>query len=439
MESLLDHLPCGVVAFDDRGTVLVANQTLADLLGYSREEVEGQHVERLLSLAGRIFFQTHLYPLTRLHSRADEIFLFLRRKDGAEVGTLLNAFRHERDGRAVTDCVFMEVRERLKYEDALLRAKRAADEARDALAERGRELEQANKTLGEQAVELELQQQTLQEQTTELEAQSDALLEANEQLLRNAEALEQARGAAEEANRAKTQFLGVMSHELRTPLNAIGGYTQLLELGVHGPVNDGQRDALGRIGRAQQHLLRLINDLLNLSRIEAGKVEYVIETVPIDDVIASVVPMLEPQIATSGLRLVVDAGNGLKAHADRDKVQQIIINLVTNAVKFTPRGGLIRVEARSAADGDCVHVDVADSGVGISAAKLDRVFDAFVQVDESRARRSQGSGLGLAISRNFARAMGGDLSVVSEEGHGSTFTLTLPTSAESARCSASVR
>jgi signal transduction histidine kinase len=320
----------------------------------------------------------------------------------------------------------MEVRERRKYEDALLRAKQLAESARAALEERTRELEAANATLERQARELEQQHQQLQDQAAELEMQSEELRTANEELVARTEELEQARTAAEDANRAKSQFLAVMSHELRTPLNAIGGYVQLLELGIRGPVTEAQREALERITRGQRHLLRLINDVLNLSRIEAGHVEYVREEVSVADVVAGVLPMVEPQMAAAGLHCATDIAPELVARADRDKVQQILINLLTNAVKFTPSGGRVAITGARDADGDRVLVCVADTGIGIASDKLEEIFEPFVQVDVGHTRRKEGIGLGLAISRDLARGMGGDLRARSEEGHGSTFTLALP-------------
>ena len=430
MDEMLDALPCGVVSFEDDGTIVAVNRTLAEMLGYERGELEGRHVETLLGVAGRIFFQTHLFPLVRLQGRAEELFVLMRRKDGSDVGALLNAARREHEGRGITDCVLMEVRERRKYEDALLRAKQAAEAAQAALEARGRELQQANETLEQQAVELELQQQQLRDQATELEAQSDELQARNEALLAQATALEEARAAADEANRAKSQFLAVMSHELRTPLNAIGGYAQLLELGIHGPLSEAQRESLGRIVRGQRHLLRLINDLLNLARFEAGHVEYAQEDVAVAELVSSVVPMVEPQVAEAGLTLASAIDERAVARADRETLQQILLNLLTNAVKFTPSGGTVSIAAARVADGARVHVSVADSGIGIPADKLDRIFEPFVQVAVERTRRTQGTGLGLAISRDLARGMGGELRVRSEEGRGSTFTLELPAAAQ---------
>jgi PAS domain S-box-containing protein len=425
-EEILNGLPCGVVSFEDDGTIVGINDTLASMLGYETSELEGRHVETLLGIAGRIFFQTHIYPMTRLHGRAEELFVLLRQKNGGDVGALLNAIRRDAGGRAVTDCVVLEVRERRKYEDALLRAKQAADAANKALQLRTDELERANKTLEEQAVALELHRQQLQDQATELEVQSEELLATNDELLLRTTELEQARIVADEANHAKSQFLAVMSHELRTPLNAIGGYAQLLELGVHGPINQQQREALERIVRGQRHLLRLINELLNLARIEAGRVDYVIDEIRVADVVASVMPMIEPQTSEAGLTSSTSVEPHLVARGDREKVQQILINLLTNAVKFTPAGGTIRTTAESDDAARQVRVSVADSGIGIPIDKLKSVFEPFVQVDVGHTRRKEGSGLGLAISRDLARGMGGDLRVTSEEGRGSTFTLVLP-------------
>ena len=424
-DALLATLPCGVATFADDGELLFVNASLGALLGYGTGELAGRHVETLLTVAGRIFLQTHLLPLLRLQGRAQELFLVLRHRAGGDVGVLVNAVRTERGGRTVTDCVLLEVRERRKYEEALLRARQAADGANAELAARTREVEYANERLQQQAVELELQQEQMQEQAAELEALSTSLRAAYDDLLTRSVELDRAREAAEEANRAKSQFLATMSHELRTPLNAIGGYVELMELGIHGPLSDGQRHALDRIARSQRHLLRLINEVLNLARIESGRVDYLDEDVPIASVVASVTPMLEPQMAAAGLAFTAAVADGLVARADGEKVQQVLINLLTNAVKFTPRGGRVAVDARPDAREDRVLVHVTDTGIGIDPAKLESVFTPFVQVDAGPTRRADGTGLGLSISRDLARGMGGDLTAESRLGGGSTFTLAL--------------
>ena len=393
VDSLLDTAPCGFVSFADDGTIRAANATLRDMLGYGRDELQGR-LESILNVGSRIFYQTHFFPLVKLQGRAEEIFLLLRSKTGDDVATLCNAVRRRRGGEWITDCVFMRVSERQKFEDALLRAKHAAEEA--------------NEQLERQALELEMSEQQLLEQGQELERQ---------------------RTLADEANRAKSAFLATMSHELRTPLNAIGGYVQLIELGIQGPITDKQADSLARIARAHRHLLRLINDILNLARIEAGRIEYNFAACNLKEVVDAVLPMVEPQLHSRRIACSVDLAPELTAYADYEKVQQILLNLLSNATKFTPAAGSVTVTGAAEGNrGERVRLVVRDTGVGIPPERLAHVFEPFVQVDESHARRAEGTGLGLAISRDLARGMGGDLTAESEVGVGSAFTLTLPAS-----------
>jgi PAS domain S-box-containing protein len=240
-------------------------------------------------------------------------------------------------------------------------------------------------------------------------------------------AIEAARKAAasDEANRAKSEFLAAMSHELRTPLNAIGGYTDLLTMGVRGPVKQEQLEDLQRIKRSQQHLLGIINDILNFSRMEAGQIDYEYSTVPLSSVIESVGHMIEPQAAIKDLKLAVrSCPPNVVAWADKTKVEQIILNLLANAVKFTNEGTVTLNCGRL--DEQHVEITVSDTGVGIPPDQLERIFEPFVQVGRSLTLGHQGTGLGLAISRDLARAMGGDISVSSEFGKGSVFRVTLP-------------
>jgi signal transduction histidine kinase len=231
---------------------------------------------------------------------------------------------------------------------------------------------------------------------------------------------------AHEANRAKSQFLATMSHELRTPLNAIAGYTELLEVGVHGPVNDAQREDLNRIHVNQRHLLGLINDVLNFAKLETGHVEFEITDIAVEEVLSGVRALIEPQIRAKGLEYEYRPGDpSVICRADRDKMQQIVLNLLSNAVKFTEPGGRVKLEW-TAADG-VVGIRVHDTGRGIPPEKLEAIFEPFVQLQHGFTCKSEGTGLGLAISRELARAMGGDVTATSTWGEGSTFTLTLPT------------
>ncbi len=238
------------------------------------------------------------------------------------------------------------------------------------------------------------------------------------------EAERAAREAAEDANRTKTDFLATMSHELRTPLNAIGGYTELLEVGIHGPVTDQQRDTLGRIQRSQRHLLGLINDVLNFAKLEAGRVEYHVADVPVRVAVDELEPLVAPLLSAKTLRFSrEDCADGRVVRADPEKLQQILLNLLSNAIKFTPAGGAVTMHCDDA--GDVVHIRVRDTGIGIAAERLEHVFAPFVQVHRRLNAPHEGTGLGLAISRDLARGMGGDLTAESVPGVGSTFVLTL--------------
>jgi signal transduction histidine kinase len=240
-------------------------------------------------------------------------------------------------------------------------------------------------------------------------------------------AIETARrlAAAEVANRAKSEFLAAMSHELRTPLNAIGGYAELMQLGLGGPITDEQRSYLARIRTSQQHLLGIISDLLNYSRIESGQVTYDLVTIPVSDLVDKVLPLLEPQAAAKGITLDRPAcPDDLAVVGDRPKADQIMLNLLSNAVKFTPNGGHVTVVCADA--GDNVTIAVRDTGPGIPVENQAEIFEPFVQLGRSLTSTHEGTGLGLAISRDLSRAMNGDVTVESVVGKGSTFTLTLP-------------
>jgi PAS domain S-box-containing protein len=247
----------------------------------------------------------------------------------------------------------------------------------------------------------------------------------SERRLAEQQALEDARrvSLAEAANKTKSEFLASMSHELRTPLNAIGGYADLLLAGVTGALTGIQCDYIERIHRSQQHLLSIINDLLNFSRIEAGGLTYDLTPFSLNKSIDHVVTLIEPQANQRGLTIEPRSAADVTAFGDELKVEQILLNLLSNAVKFTERGG--RIEIAPFDVDDRVGVRVVDTGVGIPADKLDSIFEPFVQVGRGFTSTHEGVGLGLAISRDLARAMGGDLTVKSAIDEGSTFELTL--------------
>jgi len=230
---------------------------------------------------------------------------------------------------------------------------------------------------------------------------------------------------AEHANRAKAEFLASMSHELRTPLNAVGGYVELLEMGIHGPLTDAQRDALARIAANQKHLLTLINDILSFARLEAGRLEFDLESLSALEVLSSLEALVAPHAEAKGIAYSVERCDpAIRFRADAERVRQILLNLVSNAIKFTREGGWAIVSC--GVDDTGVEIRVRDSGVGIPPDELERIFDPFQQVGRRLNQPKEGVGLGLAISRDLARAMGGDLSVESTPGEGSTFRVRLP-------------
>ena len=364
LQQFLDTAAEGIHRVNREGTILWANRAELELLGYSAEEYVG-------------------HPISEFHADPALAKEILARLGAGETLRGVNAQLRCKDGSIKHVLINANVR-----------------------------------WVGEEFVYT----RSFTRDITEL---TNAAAEREALLVREREA----RADAEAANRAKTEFLSIMSHELRTPLNAIGGYVQLLELGLHGPVTDAQRTALTRVARSQQHLLALINDILNLSRIESGRVEYAIEDFPIVPMVHDVVSILEPMLASA--KLSCDAGalrddSGLTAHADAEKVRQILFNLLTNAIKYTPAGGHITVRAsRGESAPRTIDLIVQDTGVGIDPTKLEAVFEPFVQLNRQPSRQADGVGLGLAISRDLARGMGGDLRASSAVGEGATFALIL--------------
>jgi signal transduction histidine kinase len=231
--------------------------------------------------------------------------------------------------------------------------------------------------------------------------------------------------SAEVANSAKTAFLGAMSHELRTPLNAIGGYIDLLDLGLRGPVTEAQHADFARVKANQQHLSILITEILSFARLASEGVSFAIADIDACTALESAVGLVEPLFAQKGVVFDGMSGDpGIVARADAAKVTQILLNLLANAIKFTPAGGHISTECTATTD--TVHLHVSDTGIGIAPGELEAIFAPFTQLKEGLSAREGGVGLGLAISRDLARAMKGDLAAQSVEGKGSRFTLSLP-------------
>lgn len=246
-----------------------------------------------------------------------------------------------------------------------------------------------------------------------------------------------ARAEAEAANQAKSEFLAVMSHELRTPLNAVIGYAELLDLGIAGRLTPEQRRQVSRIRASGQHLLGLVNEVLDLAKVEAGRLSLEIGVARATETADAALSLVQPGAEARGIEISAQCSGTTDAlySGDEDRVRQILVNLLNNAIKFTEPAGVVHLEcgvtehpdaeARLAHSERWIYLRVQDTGIGIPPEQLSTIFDPFVQVHGGHTRQNDGSGLGLTISRRLARLMGGDLTVRSELGKGSTFTLWL--------------
>ena len=262
----------------------------------------------------------------------------------------------------------------------------------------------------------------------ELGRLATAFNEMSDNLLSARSKVEEARAAAEEANRAKSTFLANMSHELRTPLNAIVGYSEMLQEDAEDLGHSELIPDLDRILAAGRHLRALIDDVLDLSKIEAGKMTLFLEEIKVETLIEEVTTTLGPAVAKNANRLDLDLADDLGTQlADQTKVRQTLLNLLSNACKFTQDGVItLRAERFSQPTGDRLRFQVSDTGIGMSAEQMAKVFDEFTQADSSTTRKYGGTGLGLAICKKFCQLMGGDVTVHSVEGEGTTFTVELP-------------
>jgi PAS domain S-box-containing protein len=303
----------------------------------------------------------------------------------------------------------------------------------------GRRYTEADKVLAEQLAvraaiaidnarsftETETARMALEKSRQDLTATNAKLSHTNEELIAKTRLAEHSRAEAEAANRSKADFLAHMSHELRTPLNAIAGYSELMELGLHGPLTAEQVEDLRRIKKSQRHLLSLINDVLNFAKLEATHVRYEIKPVNVKAAVSALEALIAPQMTAKALTYVPgEIDEALFALGDEEKVQQILLNLLSNAVKFTGPGGRISIAATRVEDWICI--EVADTGVGIPIDKQKLIFEPFVQLERTLSSAHEGTGLGLAISRDLARGMRGELTVDSTLGRGSAFSLRLP-------------
>ncbi|MEO5985913.1 MAG: HAMP domain-containing sensor histidine kinase [Candidatus Limnocylindria bacterium] len=355
LDPILDRAACGYLAVDETGIVQAVNTTLADLVGRTRQAIEREHVDQLLSPAGRIFYTTHLFPLLQLQGMAEEVYLPLRAKDGSDLPVLVNGVSRDTADGVVHDLIVVPMRQRNQLENELIAA----------------------------------------------------------------------RHVAEQAASAKDRFLSIVSHELRTPLAAARGYAELLLRDPSGSMSDRQRTYVQRILDSTIYQASLIEDVLDFAGQHGQRRSLDITPLATEEVVARAETLLTVRAVEEECTLRRDptevAGS---VSGDPRAIQQILLNLGTNAIKFSPPGAEVLLTAD--VEGDRVAIAVADRGPGIADDQLDRIFEPFVRLDGGASGRGRGLGLGLAISRDLARSMGGDITVHSVVGEGSRFTLKLP-------------
>ncbi len=397
LRTILKTAAEGIIILNDNCQIQMVNQAVERIFGYTAEEMKGKPI-------------TLLIPRQALNMGEGEAMMPSDSSESILLGPIRNVIREATGTRkdGMTFPVELSLSE-VPLGDTHLFTGIIRDITERKKAEQ--EIRELNQQLFEMNEQLELR---VRERTVELE-------HTNEQL-------GVARDRALEANRAKSVFLAQMSHELRTPLNAVKGYSELLLEEAQDRHLDDFVPDLQKIINAGSHLLTLINDILDLSKIEAQKIELHPETFEVKELITAITSTIEPLIQRRQNRLVLQLGGELGSiYADRTRVRQILFNLLSNAAKFTEKGTVTFEVLRQAIDGhDWLVFHVRDTGIGMTAEQLGKLFKPFTQIDSSTTRRYEGTGLGLVISRSLAEMMGGEILVESEYGKGSTFSLRMP-------------
>jgi PAS domain S-box-containing protein len=379
--TLFDLAPEPYVVTDGVGNIEEVNAAASELFGLPGKVLVGKPIADFVDASSRPEFETRLHALGD-EARVGTWTVETRVRDGrlATVEATVSTLEGRADGTSPLCWLLRDVSERRNSEESLQALNRSLN-AR--VAQRTRELELALE--GEQG----------------------------------------ARREAEAANRIKSELFARLSHEFRTPLHAVSGYLEILQQNIHGGLNVEQRRDVERIHQAQEHLLALVNMILDFAKLEGGTVELSMAEIPIEETLRGADALVAPQFAKKGVKYTHRSGDpSVSVFADREKVQQIVVNLLANAVKFTPTGGAVELDWRL--EDETLLVRVRDSGSGIPADRIEEIFEPFVQLRGSGSSPTGGTGLGLPISRDLARAMGGEVRATSTVGVGSVFTLTLP-------------
>ena len=378
--TLFELAPDPYLVTDRHGMIEQANKAAAELFGLAVSQLIGKPIISFIDLRARPEFRARLHELS-MGLRSEKMVIEVSVREGRllPIETAVAAIATNSGSQSF--CWLLRDRTAQRDNEESMRALNRSLNAR--VAQRTRELEIA--LAGEQA----------------------------------------ARKEAEAANRIKSELFARLSHEFRTPLHAVSGYLEILQQNIHGGLNDDQRKDVDRIHQAQEHLMALVNMILDFAKLEGGNVELSMAEIPIEETLRGGEALVIPQCTKKGVRYSHRSGDpSLTVFADREKVQQIIVNLLANAVKFTPASGSVDLEWK--VEDEHLIVRVRDTGCGVPQERIEEIFEPFVQVRAPGSMPTGGTGLGLAISRDLARAMGGDVRATSRLGVGSVFTLTLP-------------